>query len=368
MALHFIIYLVCFALVFTYNVLDDSYVPFIVDIVFLALTVVGLVVITVLYRKVKVGFGNKTVTVERGEKISIPVFVKNESRIPIAPCKIKVVLRHTDKRGKKKKSLHVLGIARNSENVFFEYGCENCELVRMNIPYIHIYDFMHLFCIRKKICDEADLIVMPHVPRMDVVSKFMASVSGDSDDLFSPNKPGDDPTEIFGIREYAGGDKIRNIHWKLSAKIGELMVKDYSLPLHVNDTIIFETLPVNDKKRIIRNEMYEGLYGLLYAMTSRGYGITVCYVNDSFVNKRIETQNDIYTLFADLYLAKWNTESTAAELYYASHENARNRIFYVCATYDSDMVNRMRLLNEIGPVYYLVPEITGGAGVPIKYV
>ena len=35
-------------------------------------------------------------------------------------------------------------------------------------------------------------------------------------------------TQPDGIREYAAGDKLRNIHWKLSAKYSELLVKEFS--------------------------------------------------------------------------------------------------------------------------------------------
>ena len=37
--------------------------------------------------------------------------------------------------------------------------------------------------------------------------------------------------KFFDIREYADGDKIQRIHWKLSSKTGDLMVKEGSLPL-----------------------------------------------------------------------------------------------------------------------------------------
>ena len=58
----------------------------------------------------------------------------------------------------------------------------------------------------------------------------MDETSADSD-RFSTYKKGDDPSEIFDIREYADGDKIQRIHWKLSSKTGDLMVKEGSLPL-----------------------------------------------------------------------------------------------------------------------------------------
>ena len=40
----------------------------------------------------------------------------------------------------------------------------------------------------------------------------------------------DDSSELFQIREYREGDQLRDIHWKLTAKREELMVKEHSFP------------------------------------------------------------------------------------------------------------------------------------------
>jgi uncharacterized protein (DUF58 family) len=37
-------------------------------------------------------------------------------------------------------------------------------------------------------------------------------------------------TELFGVREYQVGDSLRRIHWRLSARRGELVVREYEPP------------------------------------------------------------------------------------------------------------------------------------------
>ena len=72
---------------------------------------------------------------------------------------------------------------------------------------------------------------------------------------FSETQPGDDPSEVFDLREYVPGDKLNRIHWKLSSKKDEFIVKDYSLPVDVPCTLFLNlvcyedsdyTLPVFD--------------------------------------------------------------------------------------------------------------------------
>lgn len=52
------------------------------------------------------------------------------------------------------------------------------------------------------------------------------------------NRRGGDPSEIFDIREYAPGDDVRAIHWKLSSKTDTLMLKEASEPLHYDVVLL----------------------------------------------------------------------------------------------------------------------------------
>ena len=56
-------------------------------------------------------------------------------------------------------------------------------------------------------------------------------------DKYSPHKPGDDPTELFGLRPYREGDRLSRIHWKLSQKTGQTLVKELGLP--VSERVLF---------------------------------------------------------------------------------------------------------------------------------
>ncbi len=62
-----------------------------------------------------------------------------------------------------------------------------------------------------------------------------SSVELDSDE-YSMHHPGDDPSETFALREYVPGDRVRSIHWKLTEKTGEVIVRQLGLP--VNNSIL----------------------------------------------------------------------------------------------------------------------------------
>ena len=49
------------------------------------------------------------------------------------------------------------------------------------------------------------------------------------DEVYAVNRKGDDPTEIYDIHKYQEGDQLKNIHWKLSARYQDILVKDNAM-------------------------------------------------------------------------------------------------------------------------------------------
>ena len=59
-------------------------------------------------------------------------------------------------------------------------------------------------------------------------------------DEYEKERSGDDPSEIFQIREFRPGDRMQQIHWKSSARSGELMTKEYSMPCGCKVLLLLE--------------------------------------------------------------------------------------------------------------------------------
>ena len=57
---------------------------------------------------------------------------------------------------------------------------------------------------------------------------------------YAPDRPGFDASETFDIREYRAGDSPRSIHWKLSAKLERMVVREPGLPVETSYMFLFE--------------------------------------------------------------------------------------------------------------------------------
>lgn len=366
---HIIVYLLLALVLFVLNVINTSYVPFLLDVIFAFITIIALVMVIILKVGVKIRFEEENSVSERTQKYPVRLIIENKTFIPLTRCKIIVQIISGSSKKVRKIKIKSFCAARTNETCEFWVDCPDCEIVSMKIKKAYIYDIFNIFCIWSRFNSANMLIVMPHLPDLDVMGKMAYVINNEESMVYSDKKPGDDPTEIFAIRGYNGGDKIRNIHWKLSSKKDNLMVKDYSLPLREDDTVVIDIFKQNKDAVDNRNELFDLFYGLVYALTKRGYGFNACFYKDGYRTMRIETQNDIYYLFAQIYSITPYDKGIdcAACLYFSEFSVRKKRVFYVTGELDENATGQMRLLNETGTVYYLIPGYVHDSYMPVKF-
>lgn len=85
-------------------------------------------------------------------------------------------------------------------------------------------DYLGLKTFSRDYEDDMEILVYPEVKH---VGKLIIDYRNPMGDVSVKRWIIDDPNIIMGIREYTGNDPFNRIHWPSSAKLGELMVKNY---------------------------------------------------------------------------------------------------------------------------------------------
>lgn len=85
---------------------------------------------------------------------------------------------------------------------------------------------------------------------------------------YSPYRPGDDPGEVFQVREFREGDSLRRVHWKLSQRMETWMVRDFSQPMEYGLYLLPE--PGENPQPEEMNRMMEAFASLSVSMIQQG--------------------------------------------------------------------------------------------------
>lgn len=89
---------------------------------------------------------------------------------------------------------------------------------------VNIRDVFGLYSLRKKVASEASLLVYP---KPIDLNSFKITAVEQLGELLIENFAFQDRSRISTIREFREGDSVKSIHWKLSAKVDNLIIKDY---------------------------------------------------------------------------------------------------------------------------------------------
>lgn len=82
---------------------------------------------------------------------------------------------------------------------------------------------------RSWLLEPGELAVLPRLLEVDFREAFGADQTLEGEDILAHGAHGG--TTYYGVRGYVFGDPLKHVHWKVSARVGELVVKEYQRPL-----------------------------------------------------------------------------------------------------------------------------------------
>ena len=129
-------------------------------------------------------------------------------------------------------------------------------------------------------------------------------------DSYSREKEGDDPSEVFDIRPMRPGDRMQQVHWKLTARTGEMMVKVFSRSLGY-PVVVFLNFGLRTKVGQNKKEISPAaqLSGIITAGLSVCQGLVTagCFHYCAWFDQKmqmirfpVESEKDVLTLSARL--------------------------------------------------------------------
>src|SRR5699024_3464720 len=164
--------------------------------------------------------------------------------IPIATIYLEFENKITNELGTKKVSLSIN--SRESVSLPLDVSSQYCGQIQVSVNQVRYYDFLGILTRELEVSSVSQLFVLPETYPINIMISdsnldFVESSS------YEINNRGTDGLEMIGIKKYSHEDNLNHIHWKLTSKFDELIVKE--LTETVNDTfLILIDLTIENEK------------------------------------------------------------------------------------------------------------------------
>lgn len=297
-------------------------VSFMTFVIALLLPVLSVTLALISYPLISVKVNTSGTRFARLMKFVMRITVRNKS--PFISPSFKITCSVPDESGKKTEQVvFVFNSSFARKNSFdYDYFFANRGIYTISVDKVEYYDFLKLIKIRKSVNKKINIISEPRN------IELMLPVGAEQQNQDNSNLVGTAAVvnggDMIGVREYAFGDNLKNVHWKLSAKNDDLVVKSFAEDIYDQAYVIADM-----------SVYYEDLY--------LNKSITDCVVEATLSAIRDYAKNSIrFSLIINT--AKGETVrypiSTPVELFEAEKAISRSTMVD-----DSDILDMLKNIN-----------------------
>ena len=175
----------------------------------------------------------------KGGEGTFRLALENASRLPLLAVSCRVEVRNRLTGSVDTLCCRTALLPRRRRELTLALDSRWCGRISVQACRVRLYDCFWLLPVPCAQTAAATVTVQPDTFPQTVTVTPGLDCPEDSES-YSQEKPGQDLSETFQIREYRPGDSIRQMHWKLTQKLDRPIVRDPSLPITRSVLLLWE--------------------------------------------------------------------------------------------------------------------------------
>lgn len=324
-----------------------------------------------------------THTAAKNETFDVQLCINNRSIFPVGKAEALIEYYNVFNNQINCIMFHFPIQARNSHRLTFQISSKFCGIIKLRSASITIYDPIRIFKFRIGKNIREDITILPEGHDIGGILSSTDRLNDESQH-FSEHKPGDDPSEVFDLRDYIPGDKLNRIHWKLSCKKDDFIVKDYSLPID-SPTMLFldlvcpedseYTLPMYDtllesfmsvSQFLLENQRIHSI--VYYNAARQCFDECLIDTQDALISAVTEIissiSDDLGAEYPEVYFSDFSNSGLASFTFFTANNNDQ-LLSYIDDEIDADMKNIIQIVKTANEAQQKVPAYSSLSIIPV---
>jgi len=294
-------------------------------------------------------------SVIKGEILNFKFYLKNNDYILYPYIRVKFL--NANRLFSKQFESRNLSLRPSSEKSYtYQLECRYRGRYSIGIERIEVEDFLGIFRFTRKMQDSFAVTVYPRIlylENFDIKTSFMS----ESHSFLSSKH--EDASTISDIKKYVLGDSLRKIHWKLSAKMNELMVKNYQSTCETNTIMLFDLMDTGldeEQSIIVEDKMVESAVAVLYYCLSNWIRVNFIYYNNEVINVEAKNMSDFPIIYEFLAETEFKSNMELADIMamQINEGMSKTNIILFTSRIDYNLYNEIKRASLIGHIPYVV--------------
>lgn len=173
----------------------------------------------------------------RGNSIELPIVLKNESRLPILRARPRVYVKSPYGEVEREVLAIAMVDAKSDDRMNVNVQLGHMGVYTAGLQGVMLHDPLMVFQAYKHIEEEAQLTSLPRDVQVGVVEFSDMAVHESHAPIRTVIS---DNVDYAGTREYEYGDPMKSVHWKLSARTGDLYTRIFEASVNTKLSVVMD--------------------------------------------------------------------------------------------------------------------------------
>lgn len=188
-----------------------------------------------------------------------------------------------------------------------------CGCLRCSMEKARLWDFCGLLPVPLSCGVVKRVSVMPHTFPVEACMESAPALNEDCQE-YAQDRKGQDRTETYQLRDYAAGDSLSQIHWKLSSKRGHPVVREAACPVD-QSLLLFVDRTWENVTPAQGDAIMEAAASVAQALTEQGIPFRLCWNEETIQTRTVHAAEELPEAVAALLKSRTAAGESGSSLY-----------------------------------------------------
>ena len=282
------------------------------------------------------------------QELMIQITLQKKNSILSGPIHVHFVFHNLLYDDKQRKTVILQPCEKQTMQYLYNVLMKDCGNIKISIESVTCMDLFGLFQKTYYFDQEEEVLVYPRQVQLNALLHQNPETITDGE-LYDPEKHGQDVNEVSGLRSYVEGDSPRSIHWKLSSKINDLVVRQFGHPSNYHTLVLYQMSKEAEGIKIsteLNNALAALCISLSYSMLEKNLEHQVgCMVDGEFYSNPVSSVSDHDQMVINLLCKPMEPIKNSHDMVYQflrrNLSAEYTKVIYITPEYDESSIKQL---------------------------